>query len=46
MPVLTLNKWNISIGDGQPLVVIAGLNVLEGRPFQVPRIDRTIDSRV
>ncbi|WP_365752127.1 3-deoxy-8-phosphooctulonate synthase [Phenylobacterium sp.] len=29
MAVLTLNKWNISIGDGQPLVVIAGLNVLE-----------------
>ncbi|MBP7817711.1 MAG: 3-deoxy-8-phosphooctulonate synthase [Phenylobacterium sp.] len=24
-----MNKWNISIGDGQPLVVIAGLNVLE-----------------
>ncbi|MBP8245877.1 MAG: 3-deoxy-8-phosphooctulonate synthase [Phenylobacterium sp.] len=29
MAVLTLNKWNISIGDGQPLFVIAGLNVLE-----------------
>ena len=29
MAVLTLDKWNISIGDGQPLVVIAGLNVLE-----------------
>ncbi len=29
MAVLTLNKWNISIGDGQPLAVIAGLNVLE-----------------
>jgi len=29
MTVLKLNKWNISIGDGQPLVVIAGLNVLE-----------------
>lgn len=29
MSLLTLDKWNISIGDGQPLVVIAGLNVLE-----------------
>ncbi|KRB44398.1 MAG: 3-deoxy-8-phosphooctulonate synthase [Pseudomonadota bacterium] len=29
MTVLTLNRWNISIGDGQPLVVIAGLNVIE-----------------
>ena len=29
MTVLTLNKWNIAIGDGQPLAVIAGLNVLE-----------------
>ncbi|HEY9236589.1 MULTISPECIES: 3-deoxy-8-phosphooctulonate synthase [Phenylobacterium] len=29
MTVLTLNRWNLSIGEGQPLVVIAGLNVLE-----------------
>ena len=29
MSVLTFDKWNISIGEGQPLVVIAGLNVLE-----------------
>jgi 2-dehydro-3-deoxyphosphooctonate aldolase (KDO 8-P synthase) len=29
MPVLKLDRWNIAIGDGQPLVVIAGLNVLE-----------------
>jgi 2-dehydro-3-deoxyphosphooctonate aldolase (KDO 8-P synthase) len=29
MAHLTLDRWNISIGDGQPLVVIAGLNVLE-----------------
>lgn len=29
MTVLTLKNWNIKIGDGQPLVVIAGLNVLE-----------------
>ena len=29
MTVLTLNRWNLSIGDGQPLVVIAGLNVIE-----------------
>jgi len=29
MAVLHLEKWNLSIGDGQPLVCIAGLNVLE-----------------
>jgi 2-dehydro-3-deoxyphosphooctonate aldolase (KDO 8-P synthase) len=29
MPVLKLDRWNIAIGDGQPLAVIAGLNVLE-----------------
>jgi 2-dehydro-3-deoxyphosphooctonate aldolase (KDO 8-P synthase) len=29
MTSLTLPRWNLSIGDGQPLVVIAGLNVLE-----------------
>jgi len=29
MALLTLKRWNLSIGDGQPLTVIAGLNVLE-----------------
>ena len=29
MPVAHLKRWNLSIGDGQPLAVIAGLNVLE-----------------
>ena len=29
MAVLKLDRWNIAIGDGEPLVVIAGLNVLE-----------------
>jgi 2-dehydro-3-deoxyphosphooctonate aldolase (KDO 8-P synthase) len=29
MAVLRLQKWNLAIGDGQPLVCIAGLNVLE-----------------
>jgi 2-dehydro-3-deoxyphosphooctonate aldolase (KDO 8-P synthase) len=29
MAVLRLPKWNLAIGDGQPLVCIAGLNVLE-----------------
>jgi len=29
MAVFSLKNWNIKIGDGQPLVVIAGLNVLE-----------------
>jgi len=29
MTVLKLKRWNVAIGAGQPLVVIAGLNVLE-----------------
>jgi 2-dehydro-3-deoxyphosphooctonate aldolase (KDO 8-P synthase) len=29
MAVLKLDRWNLAIGDHQPLVVIAGLNVLE-----------------
>jgi len=29
MPAMQLDRWNISIGDGCPLVVMAGLNVLE-----------------
>ena len=29
MAVAHLKRWNLSIGTGQPLVVIAGLNVLE-----------------
>lgn len=29
MATLTLDRWNLTIGDGQPLAVIAGLNVIE-----------------
>ncbi|MBI5938883.1 MAG: 3-deoxy-8-phosphooctulonate synthase [Caulobacterales bacterium] len=29
MATLTLDRWNLSIGDGQPLAVIAGINVIE-----------------
>jgi 2-dehydro-3-deoxyphosphooctonate aldolase (KDO 8-P synthase) len=29
MPVVPLKRWNFAIGAGQPLAVIAGLNVLE-----------------
>jgi 2-dehydro-3-deoxyphosphooctonate aldolase (KDO 8-P synthase) len=29
MSVVTLKRWNLSMGAGQPLAVIAGLNVLE-----------------
>jgi len=29
MTVISFKNWDIKIGDGQPLVVIAGLNVLE-----------------
>jgi 2-dehydro-3-deoxyphosphooctonate aldolase (KDO 8-P synthase) len=29
MAVVQLKRWNVSLGEGQPLAVIAGLNVLE-----------------
>ncbi|RAK52066.1 3-deoxy-8-phosphooctulonate synthase [Phenylobacterium deserti] len=29
MAALKLDRWNVAIGEGQPLAVIAGLNVLE-----------------
>jgi 2-dehydro-3-deoxyphosphooctonate aldolase (KDO 8-P synthase) len=29
MAVLTLDRWKLALGDGQPLMVIAGVNVLE-----------------
>lgn len=29
MAALTLDRWNMAIGDGEALVVMAGLNVLE-----------------
>ena len=29
MAVLKLDRWNMAIGDGEPLMVLAGLNVLE-----------------
>ena len=35
MAALTLDRWNISIGDGCPLTVIAGLNVLEDQALAV-----------
>ena len=39
MAVRTLNRWNLSIGDGHPLTVIAGLNVFEdlGMALEVGR---------
>ena len=33
MASLRLSRWNLSIGDDQPLVCIAGLNVLEDLPL-------------
>ena len=33
MPVPHLKRWNISLGTGHPLLVIAGLNVLENLPL-------------
>ena len=35
MTVLKLDRWNISIGEDQPLVAIAGLNVLEDEGLAV-----------
>ncbi|KAB7739320.1 3-deoxy-8-phosphooctulonate synthase [Parvibaculum sedimenti] len=48
MTVLKLNKWNIAIGDGQPLVVIAGLNVLEDQKlaFDVARHLKAVTSEL
>ena len=46
MATLTLKRWDLSIGDGHPLVVIAGLNVLEDvdLAMQVGRELKTICS--
>lgn len=35
MTVLKLPKWNMAIGDGEPLFCIAGLNVLEDRDLAI-----------
>lgn len=39
MAHLTLDRWNLAVGDGQPLLVIAGVNVLESEAlaFEVGR---------
>jgi 2-dehydro-3-deoxyphosphooctonate aldolase (KDO 8-P synthase) len=44
MALLSLDRWNVSIGDGRPLTVIAGLNVLEdqGLALEVGRELQTI----
>ena len=41
MNLLSLNNYDIKIGDGAPLVVMAGLNVLEdeGLAMEVCRIE-------
>ena len=41
MAHLTLDHWNLSIGDGQPLLVIAGLNVLESQDLAL-EVGRTL----
>jgi 2-dehydro-3-deoxyphosphooctonate aldolase (KDO 8-P synthase) len=43
MAALTLKRWNLSIGDGHPLVVIAGLNVLEDLDLAL-RVGRELQS--
>jgi len=44
MAILKLKRWNLAIGEGQPLVVIAGVNVLESRELamEVARSLKTV----
>ncbi|WP_395671559.1 3-deoxy-8-phosphooctulonate synthase [Phenylobacterium sp.] len=44
MALLKLDRWDLAIGDGQPLLVIAGLNVLEdeGLALEVGRTLKAI----
>ena len=48
MAVLRLDRWNLAVGDGQPLVVIAGLNVLEdlGLALEVGRHLQAVTSEL
>ena len=39
MAVLKLQRWNLAIGDGQPLLVMAGLNVLESEGLAIETAD-------
>ena len=36
MAVLKLDRWNMAIGDGEPLMVMAGMNVLEPKFMPAP----------
>jgi 2-dehydro-3-deoxyphosphooctonate aldolase (KDO 8-P synthase) len=48
MAVLRLDRWNLAIGDGCPLVVIAGLNVLEdvGLALETARHLKTVTTEL
>jgi 2-dehydro-3-deoxyphosphooctonate aldolase (KDO 8-P synthase) len=48
MTVLKLDRWNISIGEGHPLVAVAGLNVLEdeGLAFEVARHLKSVATEI
>jgi 2-dehydro-3-deoxyphosphooctonate aldolase (KDO 8-P synthase) len=48
MALLKLDRWDLAIGDGQPLFVIAGLNVLEdeGLALEVGRTLKAICSEL
>ena len=39
MAVLKLQRWNLAIGDGKPLLVMAGLNVLESEGLAIETAD-------
>ena len=43
MAVLTLDRWNLAIGAGKPLVAIAGLNVLEDLGLEETWYTRLVD---
>ena len=40
MPALKLDRWNLAIGDGAPLLVMAGLNVLESEGLALETAER------
>jgi 2-dehydro-3-deoxyphosphooctonate aldolase (KDO 8-P synthase) len=48
MPLLNLDKWNMAIGDGRKLVVMAGMNVLEdaGMAMEVARHLKEVTARL
>src|SRR5438046_1189030 len=43
MAQLKLDRWNLAIGDGAPLLVMAGLNVLESEGLAIETAEQLKD---